>query len=126
MSISWNPQPTLLHQVLSFESQDSKDVPTSLDYILRQPSCRIHSIQESPKYLPQRTMHLSKVPRFLEFYPTDTAATNFSVSESKETDAGIIYGIKHQDISSTAYKCECVLKFTVQFQGVQETMEIDS
>lgn len=123
--VTWNAHP-MVHQILSFESQDSKTVPTSLDFILKQPSCRIHDHKDGLSWLPGRTMYLSRVPRFQEFYPTDTVASNFSVSESKETDAGLIYGVKHQDATSTAYKIECTLKFTVQFQGVQETMEIDT
>lgn len=127
IATQWNTIHDHVHQILSFESQDSKSVPSDLDYMLKQPSLRIHSINSvANKYLPERTMNLDRVPRFLEFFPTDTASSNFSVSDAKETDAGISYAIKHQDISSTAYKVECVLKFTCQFQGIQETMEIDS
>ena len=112
--------------MLSFESQDNKDVPTSLDYILKQTSCRIHKIQYNDKLTPGRTMFLKEVSRILEFFPIDTASNNFSVSEAKETDTGLIYGVKHQDWHIAIVKLEIVLKFPVQFQGLQETMEIDT
>ena len=118
-------------------SQSEKVEVSDKDTILRQPSCRFHSLKRSDGVNCSRTLHIADVAGLGDHIPTSALSDPNTISLTNATtfDCGIHGGIIHTDawpglgaggMGVPGQKVQLKYVFVVQFMGQKQTMAAGS